>query len=201
MQLHLMTRSSSSGAGGRNVITGTTFSSFVIHPQSVSFILQTTNHCCTCRYTRILWYFAAAEGRGQNLRTDMHLVSSYFVAKLCIPQTIKIVSSYTDTLYRHTSAASPASMTSSTVASFLQNCSALSLNNALEVNLFSDNSFPRPYSLDVVSHPNIACMNRMLLQMLAPNSLWVTLISQMRFFFVVRRVENYINKSKPSGSV
>ena len=41
MQLHLMRRSSSSGAGGRNVITGTTFSSFVIHPQSVSFILQT----------------------------------------------------------------------------------------------------------------------------------------------------------------
>ena len=47
-------------------------------------------------------------------------------------------------LYRHTSAASPASMTSSTVVSFLQNCSALSLDNALEVNLFSDNTFPRP---------------------------------------------------------
>ena len=121
-------------------------------PQSVSFILQTTNHCCTCRYTRIVWYIAAAEGRGQSLRTDMHLVSSYFVAKLYIPQTIKIVSF----LYRHISAASPASMTSSTVASFLQDCSALSLNNALEVNLFSNNPFPRPYSLDVVSHTNIA---------------------------------------------
>ena len=31
-------------------------------------------------------------GRGQSLRTDMHLLSSYFVAKLCIAQTIKIVS-------------------------------------------------------------------------------------------------------------
>ena len=61
LQLHLMTRSSSSGVGGSNGITGTTFSSFVIHPQSVFFILQTTNHCCTCRYTRILWYLAAAE--------------------------------------------------------------------------------------------------------------------------------------------
>ena len=75
-------------------------------------------------------------------------------------------------------------MTSSTVASFLQHCSALSLNNALKVNLFSNNPFPRQYSLDVVSHPNTACMNRMLLQMSAPNSLWVTLISQMRFFLV-----------------
>ena len=100
----------------------------------------------------------------------------------------------------HTSAASHAPMTSSSVASFLQNCSALSLNKALEVNLFSDNPFPRSYSLDVVSHPNIACMNRMLLQMSTPNSLWVTLISQMRFFFVVPRVENCMNKSKPSGS-
>ena len=103
-------------------------------------------------------------------------------------------------LYRHTSAASLASMTSSTVASFLQNCSALSLNDALEVNLFSYNPFPRPYSLDVVSHPNIVCMNRMLLQMSAPNSLWVTLISQMRFSFVVPRVEHCMNKAKPSGS-
>ena len=91
-------------------------------------------------------------------------------------------------------------MTSSTVASLLQNCSALSLNNVLEVNVFSDNPFLRPYSLDLVSHPNIACMNRMLLQMSAPNSLWVTLISQMRFFFVVRRIECCMNKSKQSRS-
>ena len=143
------------------------------------------SHCC--------------RGRSQSLRTDMHLVSSYCVAKRCIPQTdhqdCLLPSHYTDT-----SAASPASMTSSTVASFLQNCSALSLNNALEVNLFSDNPFPRPYSLDVVAHPNIACMNRMLLQMSAPNSLCVTLISQMRFFFGVPRVEHCMNKSKPSGS-
>ena len=177
-----MTRSSSSGAGGRSVITGTRLSSFVVHPQSVSFILQTTNHCSHTVVSR------CCRGRGQSLRTDMHIASRFFVAKRRIPQTIKIVPSFP--LYRHTSAASPASMTLSTVASFLQNCSTLSLNDALEVNLFSDNPFPRPYSLDVVSHPNIACMN----------SFWVTLISQMRFFFVVPRVEHCMNKAKPYGS-
>ncbi len=43
VQLHLMTRSSSSGAGGSNVITGTTFSSFVVHPNpSSSYCRQPT---------------------------------------------------------------------------------------------------------------------------------------------------------------
>ena len=141
---------------------------------------------------------------GHSLRTDTHLVSSYFVAKLCIHRIIKIVS-FLPTIQTHTSAASPASMSSSTVGCCIllveQSSSALSLNNALEVNPFPRsyslaveqsssalclnnalevNPFPRSYSLDVVSHPNIACMNRMLLQMSAPNSLWVTLISQMR---------------------
>ena len=117
-------------------------------------------------YSYIVVY-RCCRSRGQSLRTDMHLVSSYFVAKLCIPETIKIVS-FLPTIQTHKCRFS---VTSSTVASFLQNCSALSLNNALEVNLFSDNPFPRPYSLDVVSHPNIACINMMLLQMSAPNLL------------------------------
>ena len=172
VQLHLMARKSSSGAGGRNVITGTTFSSFVIHPQSVSFILHPTNYCCTCRYTRILWYLAAAEVGGKVWGRICTLLVATLSQNFAYLRPSRLSPSFP--LYRHTSAASPASMTSSTIASFLQNCSALSLNNALEVNLFSDNPFPRPYSLDVVSHPNIACINRMLLQMSAPNSLWVT---------------------------
>ena len=177
-----MTRSSSSGAGRRSVITATRLSSFVIHPQSVSFILHTPNHCCTCRYTRMLWYLAAAEIGGKVWGRICTLLVATLSQTFVYPRPSRFSPSFQ--LYRHTSAASPTSMTPSTVAPFLQNCSALYLNNALEVNLFSDSPFARPYSLDVVSHPNIACMNKMLLQMSAPNSLWVNLISQMRFFFV-----------------
>ena len=119
-------------------------------------------------------------GRGHSLRT---LLVATLLQNFAHLWPSRLSPSFP--VYRHTSAASHAPMTSSTVASFLKNCSALSLNNALEVNLFSDNPFPRPYSLDVVSHPNIACMNRILLQMSASNSFCVTLISQMRFFFVV----------------
>ena len=129
----------------------------------------------------MLWYLAqCCRGRGHSLMT---LLVDTLLQNVAHLRPSRLSPAFP--LYRHTSSASPASMTSSTVASFLKNCSALSLNNALEVNLFSDNPFPRPYTLDVVSHPNIACMNRMLFQMSAPNSFWVTLISQMRFFFVV----------------
>ena len=31
----------------------------------------------------------------------------------------------------------------------------------LDVIIFGDNAFPRPYTLEVVSHPNIACTKRM----------------------------------------
>ena len=138
----------------RLVLEEGTFSSFVIHPQSVSFILQTTNHCCACMYTRILWYLAVAEGRGQSLRTDMHLVSSYSVAKLCIPQTIKIVyylPIHTDTLVslllrlRRRQLLRPSCRT---VQSYLW-------TTHLGVNLFSDNSFIRDHIVWMWCHTGL----------------------------------------------
>ena len=189
-----MTRGSSSGAGGRSVLTGTRFSSTPICLLHIGdtqplLYLQLYSHAVVSRWCR---------GRGKVWGRICTLLVAILSQNVAYLRPSRLSPSFP--LYRHTSAASPASMTSSTVASFLQNCSALSLNNALEVNLFSDNPFLSPYSLDVVALFNIASMNRMLLQMSAPNSLWVTLVSQVRFFFAVPRVEHCMNKSKPSGS-
>ena len=108
-----MTRSSSSGAGGRSVITGTTFSSLVIHPQSLSFILQTTNHCCTCRYTRNIRYLAAAEVGGKVWGRICNLLVATLSQNVAYPRPSRLSPSYP--LYIHTSDTSPASMMSSTV--------------------------------------------------------------------------------------
>jgi hypothetical protein len=65
-QLHLITRSSSCGAGGRSVYTGACSPLLALHPHSVGQISSPEPfHCCIWQYTRSLWYFAASDVGGK----------------------------------------------------------------------------------------------------------------------------------------
>lgn len=65
-QLNLITWSSTSGAGDRWVMTGTNNPSQDFHPHSsVDMVASTPFHCCAWKYTRKLWYVAAAEVGGK----------------------------------------------------------------------------------------------------------------------------------------
>ena len=93
------------------------------HPAPISLLHIADNQ--PLLYLQVYSHIAVSRccrGRGQSLRTDQHLVSSYFVANFAYLRPTRLSPSFP--LNRHTSAASPASMTSSTVASFLQTSSA-----------------------------------------------------------------------------
>ena len=58
-QLHLIICSSSSGAGSKSVGTGTNLPSLSFQPHSTGRSLSSKLfHCCICRCTWKLWYFA-----------------------------------------------------------------------------------------------------------------------------------------------
>ena len=70
-----MTRSSSCGAGGRTVCTGTSRPLLSLHPHSVGEIASPEPfHCCIWQYTRRLWYSVVGHGRYYCMQTSRKVV-------------------------------------------------------------------------------------------------------------------------------
>ena len=108
-----------------SVITGTL--SVLCYPPPICLLhIADTQPLLYLQYSRMLWYVAAAEvGRKVSGRIATLLVAS-LSHNFAYLRPSRLSPSFP--LYRHTSVASPASMTLSTVASFLQNCSDTTKN-------------------------------------------------------------------------
>ena len=126
-QLHLITHSRCSGAGGSDDQIGTNPFSHSCHPQFIgsSFIVEFF-HSWTWRYTQRLWYFAAAEVGGSECGFAGDVLKLLF-HKHCL--------CHRDPLYISTRAFSPESITSCVEAASEWNTFACSRNKLLVLNL------------------------------------------------------------------
>ena len=161
-QLHLIILRRDSGAADKSVITGTTWSTFTIQPQSATDMPSSSPlHCLIWRYTLWLWYLAAADVGGRSWCCICVLLVASFSQYLWY----RIASSFSPGFppKRDTNAFSPPSTTSSKEECKL-NTFACSLKCAEWAYFFKAAGLSIPYGREVVSHPEIACRNSMLRQ-------------------------------------
>ena len=149
LQPHLMIVSNLSGAAGKSIFTGTNLFSTLYQPHSISFNLW-SSQVWTCKYTLLLWYFAAELVGGNVCTWTTEVLTFALWTNFLYLRWSNPLSSMPP--YTFIKAHSPAFSISSMDESFM-NTAPHCFSSILVDAFFRTVPFPTPNILEVLSHP------------------------------------------------